>query len=73
MNVLELARSVDIPLLWFFVVTTWLIVTPSALLVGWKKKRLSPSIVALSLMPMVNLYVLFFILLMRPIKQNECA
>lgn len=73
MNVLELLRTGEMNLLIPLVAVNLLIIAPLALFVAKKKNRLMPSVVILCLVPMVNMYALFFLMLMRKLPVTEKA
>lgn len=73
MNILELLRTGEMNMLIPLVAVHILIITPLALFVAKKKNRLMPSVVILCLIPMVSMYALFFLMLMRKLPETEKA
>lgn len=59
-----------ISILLIFSIGTWLIVTPLVLLLAKNKNRLSIGIAILAFIPLVNLYTLFFLIVMKPLKDK---
>lgn len=70
MNIIELARNGDINVLWLFILGSWAVFTPLSLLIAKYKNRLSVGVTILSIIPAVNMYAIFFLLLLNP---NEKA
>ncbi|RUO65222.1 hypothetical protein SAMN06297229_1401 [Pseudidiomarina planktonica] len=62
MNVIELARNGDISVHWLWVIFSLFLISPLALLVAKKKNRISVSMILLCILPMINIYTLFFLL-----------
>jgi len=65
MGILELARNGDINVLILFFIGSWLVVTPLALITAKIKNRLDFGVILLTLIPGVNFYALFFLMLMK--------
>lgn len=66
MSIIELARNGDINILWLLIVSSWAVFTPISLLIAKYKNRLSVGVTILSLIPAVNMYAIFFLLLLNP-------
>lgn len=65
MDIIELARNGDISVLWLWIIGSLVFFTPITLLVAKNKNRITTSIVILCFLPGVNIYVLFFLMLMQ--------
>lgn len=65
MGILELARTGEINILVLFLLGNWLVVTPLALVTAKLKNRLDFGVILLALIPVVNFYALFFLMLMK--------
>lgn len=71
MFIFEMMRSGDLHMLSFLFLSSLIIFTPITLLVGKIKNRLTVGSVILCFIPMVNVYVLFFFILMRKLPKQS--
>ncbi|RUO31424.1 hypothetical protein CWE12_00005 [Aliidiomarina sedimenti] len=69
--IIELMRTGDLSPLLVLLMTCLVIISPLAVLTAKIKNRLSISVIILCVIPLVNVYALFFLMLMRKLPKTE--